>query len=76
MTLFLLFQKGWKAIFTIGTVAQQNGPIFAKQAIKILMGNLVFLPPFIFDSREESKGFLSNILLTSSAEESSEAKIT
>ena len=30
--LFLPLQNGEKAIFTVETVAEQNGPIFAKQA--------------------------------------------
>ena len=33
MTLFLPFQNGENAIFTAETFAQQNGPIFAKQAL-------------------------------------------
>ena len=31
--LFLPFQNGRKPIFTAETVAQRNGPIFAKQAL-------------------------------------------
>ena len=33
MALFLPFRNGERAIFTAGTVAQLNGPIFAKQAL-------------------------------------------
>ena len=34
MTLFLPFQNGKNALFTVETVAERNGPIFAKQALR------------------------------------------
>ena len=34
MALFLPFQNGEKVIFTVETVAERNGPISAKQALR------------------------------------------
>ena len=35
MALFLPFQNGKNSLFTVETVAERNGPIFAKQALRV-----------------------------------------